>query len=203
MKIFITGGSGLIGGTIKEHLLSTGAKVYSPTHLEWPVERPSAYMNNDFEALVLAHGTLGHIGMFRDMKSRDWLHALDVNFFGSLSLIQAAPEGCKIIALMGGGTFNHPCLSGYFAAKSALRAMIPSLACEGYKLVGIAPGPQPSKMIREALASRGAAPIEPILRDILEGKTTVPLDKTLKLIDKVLDPGFNQWGKIFIAREQT
>ena len=200
MKIFLTGGSGYIGGAIRDHL--AGHAIYAPTHTEWPVDRPSAYMAGDFDALILAHGTLGKVGLFKDLKARDWLHALDVNLFGTLSLIQSAPEGCRIIVLLGGGTFAHPCLSGYFAAKSALRAMVPALASEDYKIVGIAPGPQPSRMIREALASRGAAPIEPILRDIIEGKTVVPIGRTLSIIDEVLDPTFNDWGQVFIARDR-
>lgn len=202
MKIFLTGGTGLIGQAILARLTSSGKKVYSPSKVEWPVEKPSAYMASDFTALILAHGTLGHIGTFRSMKSSDWLKALDVNFFGSLSLIQSAPADCRIIVFTGGGNFDHPCLSAYFAAKAAMRAMIPALASEGYKIVGIAPGPQPSKMIREALASRGAAPIEPTLREILEGKRRVPIEKTLKLVEKVLEPSFNDWGKVLIAREQ-
>lgn len=198
--IFLTGGSGYIGSAIKQHLAERH-EIFAPSRIEWPVDKEMPYQPPDCDALICAHGTIGHVGLFSEMRSGDWMQAMRVNFQGTLSLIHKMPKATKIIVLTGGGAFDHPCLSSYFASKAALKAMIPALASEGYRIVGIAPGPQPSKMIREALSQRGAWQIEPTLRAIIEGRTTVPLIGTLRIVDLVLSEKFNDYGRVFSARD--
>lgn len=200
MKIFMTGGSGYIGSAIKNHL-QPAHEVYAPSRIEWPMDLQTPYAPPACDAAIFAHGTIGHVGPFTEMRTGDWMRAMRVNFHGTLSAIHQLPKSTRIIVLTGGGGFSHPCLSSYFASKAALKAMIPALASEGYRIAGIAPGPQPSKMIREALSMRGAGQIENTLRDILSGKNAVPLQGTLTVTDKILDTSFSDWGQIFAARE--
>lgn len=198
--IFLTGGSGYIGSAIRLHL-QPHHRVFAPSRGDWPLDCATPYEPPECDAAIFAHGTIGHVGEFSEMHAGDWMKAMRVNFDGTLSMIHKLPKTTKIIVLTGGGTFSNPCLSSYFASKAALKAMIPALASEGYRIAGIAPGPQPSRMIREALSARGAAPIESVLRDILTGKSAVPLEGTLGLVDMILAPEFTGWGEIFAARE--
>ena len=114
--------------------------------------------------LVNNAGVYGPKGAIEEVKWEEWVHAIEINLFGSILMCRAvlphfkAQRYGKIIQLSGGGATNPlPRISAYAASKAAIVRFAETLAEEvrEYRIDvnSIAPGPLNTKLLDEVLAA--------------------------------------------------
>jgi NAD(P)-dependent dehydrogenase (short-subunit alcohol dehydrogenase family) len=138
------------------------------------------------EILVNNAGVYGPMGLTESVDWDCWVHAIEINLFGSILMCRAlvphfkANRYGKIVQLSGGGATNPlPRLTAYAASKAAIVRFAESLALEvkdhGIDVNSIAPGALNTRMLDEVLAAGpaavGAAFFERMKRTADEGGT--------------------------------
>lgn len=116
------------------------------------------------DILVNNAGIYGPMGPIEDVDWAQWIKAIEINLFGSISMCRAvlptmkAQRQGKIIQLSGGGATNPmPNISAYAASKAAIVRFAETLAEElrefNIDVNAIAPGALNSRMLDEVLAA--------------------------------------------------
>lgn len=114
------------------------------------------------DILVNNAGVYGPKGLIEIVDWQDWLHALEINLYGSILMCRAvlphfkARGSGKIIHLSGGGATNPlPRLSAYAVSKAAIVRFVETLAEEVREekidVNAIAPGALNTRMLDEIL----------------------------------------------------
>ena len=114
------------------------------------------------DILVNNAGIYGPMGPIEDVSWDDWVHAMQVNLFGSVLMCRALVPHLKrlgygkIIQLSGGGaTGPMPNISAYAASKAAVVRFAETLAGEvkahRIDVNAIAPGPLNTRLLEELL----------------------------------------------------
>jgi NAD(P)-dependent dehydrogenase (short-subunit alcohol dehydrogenase family) len=114
------------------------------------------------DILVNNAGIYGPMGPIEDVAWDEWVHAMQVNLFGSVLMCRALVPHLKrrrygkIIQLSGGGaTGPMPNISAYAASKAAIVRFAETLAGEvkeyGIDVNAIAPGPLNTRLLDELL----------------------------------------------------
>jgi NAD(P)-dependent dehydrogenase (short-subunit alcohol dehydrogenase family) len=122
----------------------------------------------NLQVLVNNAGVYGPMGLIEDVDWDAWVHAIEINLFGSILTCRALLPHFKrhhygkIIQLSGGGATNPlPRVSSYAASKAAIVRFAESLALEvkddGIDVNAIAPGALNTRMMDELLAAGPAA----------------------------------------------
>jgi 3-oxoacyl-[acyl-carrier protein] reductase len=104
----------------------------------------------------------GPKGTIEEVDWQEWVHAIEINLFGSVLMCRAvlphlkAQRYGKILQLSGGGATNPlPRISAYAASKAAVIRFIETLAEEvrdySIDVNAIAPGPLNTRMLDEIL----------------------------------------------------
>lgn len=142
------------------------------------------------QILVNNAGVYGPKGQSDQVPWDEWVHAVQVNLFGSVLMARAvlphfrAAGYGKIVQLSGGGaTAPLPNLSAYAASKAAVVRFAETLAHEvresGIDVNAIAPGALNTRMLDEVLAAGpevvGASFYERAVRQQSEGGTPLEL----------------------------
>jgi 3-oxoacyl-[acyl-carrier protein] reductase len=115
------------------------------------------------QILVNNAGVYGPLGLIEDVDWDAWVHAIEVNLFGSILMCRAllphfrAARYGKIVQLSGGGATNPlPRISAYAASKAAIVRFMETLAEEtkddGIDVNAIAPGALNTRLLDEILA---------------------------------------------------
>ena len=118
--------------------------------------------------LVNNAGVYGPKGPIEKVDWEAWVHAIEINLFGSILMCRAilphlkAHRYGKIVQLSGGGaTAPLPRISAYAASKAAVVRFAETLAEEvrgdGIDVNAIAPGPLNTRLLDEVLASGPAS----------------------------------------------
>jgi NAD(P)-dependent dehydrogenase (short-subunit alcohol dehydrogenase family) len=113
--------------------------------------------------LVNNAGVYGPMGLIEDIDWDAWVHAIEINLFGSILMCRAllphfkAHRYGKIVQLSGGGATNPlPRISAYAASKAAIvrfaETMAEEVRADGIDVNSIAPGPLNTRLLREVLA---------------------------------------------------
>lgn len=203
-KIFLTGGSGYIGGAILEHLHEQGFDVAAPTRQELNVrytDHVQHYLfGKQFDAMILAHGTYGNVGKMKDLHLSEWGEAIMTNVMSVMALIRYANVSGPIIIFGGarGGTIPLEERSSYAASKAAVNAMVITGAAEGLPIYGVAPGPMASTMNHWLLKSEVSEHVKKEMRESL--RYSVGVEHVIAIISHILE-GKLQPGKFYSARE--
>jgi NAD(P)-dependent dehydrogenase (short-subunit alcohol dehydrogenase family) len=128
------------------------------------VAREAARLMPSFNILVNNAGVYGPIGPLEDVDWADWVHAVQVNLFGTalmcravIPLFRAQGYG-KIINLSGGGaTAPLPRFSAYAASKAAVVRLTETLADElrdaHVDVNAVAPGALNTRLLDEVIAA--------------------------------------------------
>jgi NAD(P)-dependent dehydrogenase (short-subunit alcohol dehydrogenase family) len=114
--------------------------------------------------LVNNAGVYGPMGKIEDVDWENWVHAVEINLFGSILMCREvlphfkSHHYGKIIQLSGGGATNPlPCISAYAASKAAIVRFAESLADEvrsdNINVNSIAPGPLNTRLLEEVLTA--------------------------------------------------
>lgn len=144
-------------------LLSQAADVSRPEDVS-AVVRMALEHFPQVHVLVNNAGVYGPKGRLEDNEWEDWVHAVEINLFGSVLLCRGllphlrAHRYGKIIQLSGGGaTSPLPRLSAYAASKAAVVRFAETLAQEVREdhidVNALAPGPLNTRMLDEVLAA--------------------------------------------------
>lgn len=128
--------------------------------------RSAADHLGELTILVSNAGVYGPKGMIDQVDWSEWVHAVEINLFGSVLSIRAAmshfiPRGYgKIVQLAGGGSgAGLQGLSAYAASKAAVVRLVETLADESRErqiaidINAIAPGALNTRMLDEVLAA--------------------------------------------------
>lgn len=118
----------------------------------------------ELSILINNAGVYGPKGSIWDVDWREWVHAIEINLFGSVLAARALVPHLrrighgKIIQLSGGGaTSPLPGLSAYAASKSAIVRFVETLALElredHIDINAIAPGALNTRMLDEVIAA--------------------------------------------------
>lgn len=182
--VVITGGSGGIGGAIKQAFLKEGAEVFNIDLRRADIKADvSNYTDiarvmtkissrkNVIDVLINAAGIHGAIGFLPEINSDKWRLAIETNLFGTFNCIKAffpllkKSQRGKIINFSGGGaTSPRPFFSAYSVSKVAVVRLTETLAEEfkrkKYKIDvnAIAPGAVNTRLLREAIAAGDKKP---------------------------------------------
>ena len=116
------------------------------------------------QVLVSNAGVYGPFGTIEDVDWADWVHAVEVNLYGSVIPIRAVlphfkeQQQGKIIQLSGGGATNPlPRISAYAAAKAAIVRFAETVAeeCRGLAVDvnSIAPGALNTRLLDDVLTA--------------------------------------------------
>jgi NAD(P)-dependent dehydrogenase (short-subunit alcohol dehydrogenase family) len=116
------------------------------------------------DILVCCAGVYGPKGSLEDVDWQDWMHAVEINLFGTVLACRAAlrwmrrRRGGKIVLLSGGGaTAPMPRLSAYAASKAAVVRFAETLAEEvrdsQIEVNAVAPGGLNTRLLDEILAA--------------------------------------------------
>lgn len=116
------------------------------------------------DILVNNAGIYGPMGPIEEVDWAQWIKAIEINLFGSISMCRAVlstmkeQQKGKIIQLSGGGATNPmPNFSAYAVSKAAIVRFAETLAEEGREfnidVNAIAPGALNSRMLDEVLAA--------------------------------------------------
>ena len=147
------------------------------------------------ETLVCNAGLIGPINKFLECDRNEWQQAFNVNFFGTLNLInEVLPEMIRrkfgrIIHISGGGA-SSPLygMSSYAASKIASVRFIETLSLEykGYGVTfnSVAPGMLKTKLLDQMLKA-GPERIGTYLFDKANQKMTSDVDATKKVLDLI------------------
>jgi NAD(P)-dependent dehydrogenase (short-subunit alcohol dehydrogenase family) len=114
--------------------------------------------------LVNNAGVYGPFGPIEDTDWTEWVHAVEINLFGSVIVMRAVLPHLKgqghgkIIQLSGGGATNPlPGISAYAASKAAIVRLTETVAeeCKNERIDvnAIAPGALNTRMLDEVLAA--------------------------------------------------
>jgi len=114
--------------------------------------------------LVNNAGIYGPMGLIEEIDWTNWVHAIEINLFGSILMCREflphfkSQNYGKIIQLSGGGaTSPLPRISAYAASKAAIVRFAESLAIEVHSdnidVNSIAPGPLNTRLLEEVLAA--------------------------------------------------
>lgn len=214
--IVITGARGKIGGTIANYLKQPDKLIRCPTHNEMPVESALAVSKwftknatEPIELLVCAHGIYGEASRVEDSDPWLWKHAIETNLLGTYNVCRfAMPKmalGGLIINMAGGGGMLDPLpfISSYGCSKAGIVSLTKTLAAEhpDIRVNAIFPGMQDSEIHDRLLAAgeEGNPAYQSIKQMRESGKGAIPVENTLKLIDRLmLDTKLT--GRILFAR---
>jgi len=114
--------------------------------------------------LVNNAGVYGTKGRIEDIKWEEWIHAIEINLFGSVLMMKALiphfkkNKYGKIIQLSGGGATNPmPLISAYATSKAAIVRFAETISeevkNEGIDINSIAPGALNTRLLDEILES--------------------------------------------------
>lgn len=143
MRVLLTGGSGGIGSSIKEELVSKGCSVIAPTSDELDLSSQfhvlkwiEANSDLEFDGLVLSAGT-NTPQDFDEVETNEYLQILETNVNSSRLLIKAVLPAMqknrygRIIAISSSySTITRSGRSSYSVSKAALEALIRSVSLE-------------------------------------------------------------------------
>ena len=194
--VFITGGSGCIGGAIARAFAEAGGYDVVYTYNSRPVEIAGcvgvpldvrdtarvAELAEAYEADVLINNAgVSRIGLFQDTSDGDWRDIIDTNLTGAFNCTRAfllamlrRKGGCVINIASVWGVVGASCEVAYSSAKAGLIGMTKALAKEvglsGVRVNCIAPG------VIESPMNGFLAGDEPIFADIALGRMGKPSD---------------------------
>ena len=144
--------------------------------------------------LVNNAGVYGPLGLIEEVDWDAWVHAVEINLFGSILMCRAllphfkAYRYGKIVQLSGGGATNPlPRISAYAASKAAIVRFVETLAEEvrddGIDVNAIAPGALNTRLLDEVLAGGPAKVGQAFYERSLKQKDQggAPLDKGANL----------------------
>lgn len=143
MRVLLTGGSGGIGRSIKDELVSKGCSVIAPTSDELDLSSQAHILNwieansdLEFDGLVLSAGT-NTPRSFDEVDTREYIQILETNVNSNRLLIKAVLPGMqkkrfgRIIAISSSySTITRTGRSSYSVSKAALEALIRSVGLE-------------------------------------------------------------------------
>lgn len=143
MRVLLTGGSGGIGRSIKDELVSKGCSVIAPTSNELDLSSQAHILNwieansdLEFDGLVLSAGT-NTLRSFDEVDTREYIQILETNVNSNRLLIKAVLPGMqkkrfgRIIAISSSySTITRTGRSSYSVSKAALEALIRSVGLE-------------------------------------------------------------------------
>jgi len=147
------------------------------------------------DILVNNAGVYGPMGAVEDVEWQEWVHAVEINLYGSILMcravlphFRASGGNAKIIQLSGGGAAKPlPRFSAYAVSKAAIVRFVETLAEEvresGIDVNAIAPGALNTQMLDEVLIA-GPEKVGPAFyAKSLEQKETggAPLEKAADL----------------------
>ena len=148
-------------GGLRQRVLALSADVSKPDD----VARVAAEAGHAFgrvHVLVNNAGIYGPMGPIESVAWDDWVHAIEINVFGSVLMCRAVLPHFKqhrygkIIQLSGGGaTSPLPGLSAYAVSKAAVVRLVETLALEvrpfGIDVNAIAPGALNTRLLDQVL----------------------------------------------------
>lgn len=163
---------------------------------------------SDISLLVCAHGIYGEAARVEDSDPWLWRHALEVNLLGTYNVCRfAIPKMARnglIINIAGGGGMLDavPFISSYGCSKAGIVSLTKTLAAEhpDLRVNCIFPGMQDGEIHDRLLAAgeEGNPAYQSIKRMRETGEGAVPVERTLKCIDRLI--GSDLTGKILFAR---
>lgn len=165
----ITGHRGAIGAAIASLFVREGcevetsgdADVSSQSDIEALMSRVEKKFGR-LDILVLAAGTNGSVGLFKETSPVEWMHAIETNLLGTMLCIRFAlpllrkSRNAKIITFAGGGEGPLPRFSSYVASKAAVLRLTETLAEElapGVDINAISPGLVNSGLAKKLIAT--------------------------------------------------
>ena len=139
------------------------ADVTNPSDVAELVAQTRAELNG-LHVLVSNAGVYGPFGVIEEADWTEWVHAIEINLFGSVIPIRAvlpyfkAQGHGKIIQLSGGGATNPlPRISAYAASKAAIVRFAETIAEEckgsGIDVNSIAPGALNTRLLDDVLSA--------------------------------------------------
>ena len=122
----------------------------------------SLSMFKQIHILVNNAGVYGTKGLIEDVEWEEWVHAIEINLFGSVLMMKALiphfrkNKYGKIIQLSGGGaTKPMPLISAYATSKAAIVRFVETISeevkGEGIDINSIAPGDLNTRLLDEVL----------------------------------------------------
>lgn len=179
------------------------------------------------DILVNNAGIYGPMGLTETLDWQEWVHAIEVNLFGSVLTCRAvlphfrARRYGKIIQLSGGGaTGPLPRLSAYAASKAAIVRFVEGLAVEvkdcSIDVNAIAPGALDTAMLDEVLRAGpekvGKSFYDRMVKIKREGGTDLNLAADLAVFlgssasdgitGKVISAAWDPWEELVHHREE-
>lgn len=157
-KVWVLGGTGVIGSAINEAFDKEGADVLygrvDITNFQSLIKTTNSCSP---DIVINCTGKMGPIAPAVFCDRDEWMHAINVNLIGAVNLTQAviptmlAKGGGKIIHFGGGGASNGwPYHSAYAVSKTGLVRFVETVAEEiasmNIQINAIAPGPVKSPM---------------------------------------------------------
>lgn len=145
----------------QQSILALPADVSKNSDVELVIKKAIDHLGR-IDILVNNAGVYGPKGAIDNIDWNEWVHAIEINLFGSVLMVRAvlpsfkAQRKGKIIQLSGGGATNPlPYISAYAVSKAAIVRFVETLAEEvreyNIDVNAIAPGALNTGMLNEIL----------------------------------------------------
>ena len=141
-KVFLTGGSGDIGGAIKEYFIEKGCQVIAPAHSELDLSDNKSienyFKNNDKNYDIFIHcAGFNNPALIDDLTDENLYKTANINYFSFIQIMKhLSPYMCennygKVLAIS--SLYGSVARSGrlaYVSSKHALQGAVKTYACE-------------------------------------------------------------------------